>query len=121
MRIADAVRFYSAIHARWDAARLKADFDACGLRESFEVRRMKRAYQRALVLALACAALPEMLVVENAEEFDEAPAAALLAAAIARGPSALATFGGDARPAADLASAFDEIVPAAGYRARVLA
>jgi hypothetical protein len=99
MRIADAVRFFSAMHDRWDADALAGDFALAGIAGHFEVRRMKRAYQRALVLAFGAAALPDVLVVENAEEFDEPRTAALLDAIVARVPAAIVTFGGDARPA----------------------
>ena len=106
MRIAEAVRFYAAIHERWNAERLAADLAAANLRPDFEVRRMKRAYQRALVLALATAAEPASLVVENAEEFDEAPTALLLQNVVRRTPYALVTYGEGAQ--AD-AAFFDEI------------
>ncbi len=92
MRIADAKRFYAALNATWDAAQLDADLELAGLAPEFEVRRMKRAYQRALVLALSCASKPQTLVVEYGDEFDEAPAAALLERAVARTPHAIVTY-----------------------------
>ncbi len=106
MRIAEAVRFYAAIHERWDAERLAADLAVANMRPEFEVRRMKRAYQRALVVALATAAEPVSLVVENAEEFDEAPTLLLLQRVLRRTPFALVTYGEGAQ--AD-AAFFDEI------------
>ncbi len=115
MRIADAVRFFSAMHDNWDPEQLAADFALAGLSGTFEVRRMKRTYQRALVLALAAAALPATLVIENLEEFDEPPAAALAARAIVRAPAALATFGGEARPSPALAATFTEVVAAGAF------
>ena len=125
MRIAEAVRFFSAIHARWDPGQLEADFAVAGLGASFEVRRMKRAYQRALVLALAAAAQPEILVIENAEEFDEPRVALLLERAIVRAPAALVTFGArkpdDAEVAPPDLSAFTEVLAAAAYAAGALA
>ncbi len=119
MRIAEAARFFAALHLRWNAAQLASDFEAAGLSGTFEVRRMKRAYQRALVLAFAAAAEPELLVVESGEEFDEPPAAALLARAVARVPAALVTFGGEARPAA-AASVFSSVVTAAEFEVGAL-
>ncbi len=114
MRISDAVRFFSAIHDRWDGERLEADFELARLDGSFEIRRMKRAYQRALVLALAAAATPAMLVVEHAEEFDDGPPAALLARCIERAPTALVTFGADARPDVHAAH-FSDVIAADAF------
>jgi hypothetical protein len=116
MRIADAVRFFSAVHERWDSEQLAADFALAGLAGTFEVRRMKRAYQRTLVLALSAASLPTTLVVENAEQFDEPPARALLARAIERAPAALATFGGDAPP--DEIAVYTSVAPASTFDLR---
>jgi hypothetical protein len=110
MRIADAVRFFSAVHERWDGDQLAADFKLAGLDGAFEVRRMKRAYQRTLVLALSAASLPSTLVVENAEQFDER--------AIGRAPAALATFEGDAPP--EEIGVFTSVVQAATFDLRVL-
>jgi hypothetical protein len=104
------------MHRRWDAEQLAADLELAGLKASFEVRRMKRAFQRALVLALGAASLPELLVVENVEEFDEPGAAALLARAIARSPAALLTYGGEARPAPD--ANLTGVVPATDFEVR---
>lgn len=98
MRVGEASRFYAALHDRWNAAVLRSDLERTGLGDAFEVRRMKRAYQRALVLAMALAAEPSLLVVEGAEEFDEAPAAALLERALGRVSRAIVTYGGDAQP-----------------------
>lgn len=92
MRIADAARFYAALHARWDGTQLDDDLALCGLRPGFEVRRMKRAFQRALVLALACAARPATLVVEYGDEFDEPPTRALLQRALGRVSRAIVTY-----------------------------
>jgi hypothetical protein len=116
MRIADAVRFFSAVHERWDSEQLAADFALAGLAGTFEVRRMKRAYQRTLVLALSAASLPTTLVVENAEQFDEPPARALLARAIERAPAALATFEGDAPP--DEIAVYTSVAPASTFDLR---
>jgi len=93
MRIGNAVRFYATIHARWNAARLHEALRLAGLDERFEIGRMKRAYQRALVLAFALASDPSVLVVENAEEFDEPGSRALLEHAIALVPRAIVTYG----------------------------
>ncbi len=106
MSIADAIRFYGAIHERWNAEQLTDDLLASNLRPEFEVRRMKRAYQRALVLALATAAEPAALVVEHAEEFDEPPTALLLERVVRRTPYALATYAEGAQAGSAL---FDEI------------
>jgi len=102
MRIADAARFYGALHARWNPARLRADLATAGLAERFEIRRMKRAYQRTIVLAFAMAAQPRLLVVENAEEFDEPGALALLETSVARAERAIVTYA--AMPAVALAT-----------------
>ncbi len=117
MRIADAVRFFSAIHDRWDAERLEADFELSRLDGSFEIRRMKRAYQRALVLALAAAAAPTTLVVERGEEFDDGPPSALLARAVERAPAALVTFGGETWPVPG-AGTYTSVLSASAFEAR---
>lgn len=96
MRIADAARFYGALNRGWDAERLREDLALAGLHERFEIKRMKRAFQRTLVLALAMAARPELLVVEHAEEFDEPGAHALLEASVARAPRVIVTYGAGA-------------------------
>jgi hypothetical protein len=93
MRIADAIRFYATLHARWNDARLRESLALAGLDERFEIGRMKRAFQRALVLAFALASEPVVLVVENAEEFDEERAHALLARAVGLVPRAIVTYG----------------------------
>jgi len=93
MRIVDAMRFYAALHVRWNDARLRDALARAGLDERFEIRRMKRAYQRALVLAFALAAEPALLVVENAEEFDETGSRALLQYAVDLVPSVIVTYG----------------------------
>ncbi len=113
MRVGDAVRFYATLHERWNAARLHEALRLAGLDERFEIGRMKRAYQRALVLAFALASDPSVLVVENAEEFDEPNSRALLERAIELVPRAIVTYGvnvtaplagmPDARDAADVA------------------
>ncbi len=114
MRISDAVRVFSASHERWDGERLEADFELARLDGSFEIRRMKRAYQRALVLALAVAASPATLVIEHGEDFDDGPPSALLARAVERAPTALVTFGGDARPGPD-ATHFTDVISANAF------
>ena len=93
MRIADANRFYATLHARWNDVRLREFLVLAGLDERFEIRRMKRAFQRALVLAYALASEPAVLVVENAEEFDEERLHALLERAIDFVPRAIVTYG----------------------------
>jgi hypothetical protein len=114
MRIADAVRFYAALHAHWEAETLAADLALAGLDERFEIKRMKRTYQRALVLAIAMAARPSQLVLEAAEEFDDERASALLRSAIARVPRAIVTYGGSL--AHDVAW-YDRVVAADAYAA----
>ncbi len=114
MRVADAVRFYSAIHARWDAAQLAEDLQATGLGLELEVRRMKTVYQRALVLALVSAARPDTLVIERAEQFDVPAAVALLERAVRRAAQVIATYAADAVPAEAL---FDVVSPANEYAA----
>ncbi len=112
MRVADAVRYYGAIHARWDSAQLAADLEATGLSAGLEVRRMKTVYQRALVLALIAAAQPATLVIERADQFDAQPAAELLERVVRRAPWALVTYASDTIPPAGL---FDLIVPAGSF------
>ncbi|GAC1627151.1 MAG: hypothetical protein NVS4B5_18640 [Vulcanimicrobiaceae bacterium] len=108
MRVADAARFYAALHERWDAARLHDVLALAGLDERFEIRRMKRAYQRALVVAFAIASVPEMLVVENVEEFDEAPSFASLQRAVDLVPRSIVTYGADVtRALAGVSAAVD--------------
>jgi hypothetical protein len=110
MRIGDAIRFYSALNERWNAETLTGDLRAAGLEERFEIKRMKTAYQRVLVLAFALAAEPRVLVVEAGEEFDEPPALAFLERAVARVPRALVTYSEEAVPAF-----FDRVSPAADF------
>lgn len=93
MQVGFARRFYATLHERWDADGLATALQIAGLDDHFDVRRMKRAYKRALVLAFALAATPRMLVVEGAEEFDEAGARALLAHAIETVPAVVVTYG----------------------------
>lgn len=109
MRVADAVRYYGAIHARWDAAQLASDLQATGLSAELEVRRMKTVYQRALVLALIAAARPATLVIERADQFDAQPAAELLERVVRRAPWALVTYASGTAPPAGL---FDVVSPA---------
>lgn len=93
MTIADASRLYGALNLRWDPARLRDDLALAGMADRFEIKRMKRGFQRAIVLAYAMAARPELLVVENAEEFDEPGAFALLEASVVRAERAIVTYG----------------------------
>ncbi len=96
MTVGFAARFYATLHDRWDPAALARALAVAGLAERFDVGRMKRAYQRTLVLAFALAALPRVLVVEGAEEFDEPGARALLERAVADVPAAVVTYAPDA-------------------------
>ena len=107
--IAEASRFYAALERRWDAGVLARYLAIAGLEPRFEIKRMKRAYQRALVLCFALASSPERLVVELGEEFDEPPTRALLERATESVSHALVTF---ASADGDLAW-FDDVVPAA--------
>ena len=93
MKIAEASRLYGALNVRWDAARLRDDLALAGMHDRFEIKRMKRGFQRAIVLAYAMASRPELLVVENAEEFDEPGAFALLEASVMRPKRAIVTYG----------------------------
>jgi ABC-type transport system involved in cytochrome c biogenesis ATPase subunit len=112
MSVGEASRFFGALNDRWNAASLRDDLARTGLGDAFEVRRMKRAYQRALVLAMAMATEPDVLVVESAEEFDEPGAAALLERSIARVSRALVTYAGEATPPSGI---FVETLPADGF------
>jgi hypothetical protein len=111
MRIFDAIRFYSALNQTWNAETLAGDLRAAGLDERFEVKRMKSAYQRALVLAFALAAEPHALVVEYGQEFDQPPALALLERAVARVPRTLVTYAAASEPP----HFFEAAVPAEGF------
>ena len=93
MRISDAMRFYASLHARWSDVRVRELLALAGLEERFEIGRMKRAYQRALVLCFALASEPDVLVVENAEEFDEERSHALLQRALELVPRTIVTYG----------------------------
>ncbi len=116
MRIADAVRFYAALHARWNGARLREHLALAGLEERFEIGRMKRAFQRTLVLVLALAPEPDLLVVENAEEFDEERPHALLQRAVDVVPRVVVTYAaGVTLPLAGLAPAIDAARYEAGH------
>ena len=108
MTIADAARFYGTLHARWNTARLLDLLRLAGLEERFEIGRMKRAFQRAIVLAFALASEPDVLIVENAEEFDEDGARAVLERALALVSRAIVTYGAAVeRPLAGLPLALD--------------
>ena len=102
MRVGEASRFFGALHDRWNAATLKADLERAGLRDDFEIRRMKRAFQRTVVLAFALASEPTVLVIEAADEFEEPGAAALLSSAVRRVSRAIVTYGGESLPDASL-------------------
>jgi hypothetical protein len=110
MRIGDAIRFYSALNERWNAETLVEDLRAAGLDQRFEIKRMKTAYQRVLVLVLALAAEPRFLIVEAGDEFDEPRALAFLERAVGRVPRAIVTYGDQAPPAF-----FEEALPAAHF------
>jgi hypothetical protein len=96
LRIGKALQYYRAIHPGWDEAQLQDDLACAALSAEFEVRRMKRTYQRALVLALVAATRPQILVVERADEFDEEPTAALLERVLRRAPQAYVTYAPEA-------------------------
>ncbi len=110
MRVADAMRFYGAINARWDREQLIADLESAGLTAKLEVRRMRTAFQRALVVALIAATRPDALVVERADQFDAEAAAALLARIVRRVPHAVVTY---APGAAVPPGLYDELLPPA--------
>ncbi len=105
-RIAEAARFYAALRHRWDDATLARALAVAGLEPRFEIRRMKRAYQRALVLCFALAAKPERLVVECGDEFDETPARVLLERAVGDVRHAVVTFADGSVPEAGI---FDDV------------
>ncbi len=96
MRVSEATRFIAAIHRSWDPVVAERYFEIAGIGSNFEIRRLKRAYQRALVLCYALAGNPARLVIENAEEFDEPGTRALLASAIASAPDVVVTYGAGA-------------------------
>ena|GEM_PF-1695520 len=77
MTVGGAARFQAAISKPWEAGRFAAVCEAAGLETHHAVRRLKRSYARALVVALLVAGLPDVLVIEGAEELDEAAARAV--------------------------------------------
>ncbi len=77
MSVGGAERFQSAISKPWDSARFAAVCAAAGLESHHAIRRLKRSYARALVVALLVATSPDVLVIEGIEELDEAAAGAL--------------------------------------------
>jgi len=115
MRIADAGRFYAALRPGWDAGQFTELTAAAGLRGGYAIGRMKRAFQRALVLAIAAASDPARIVVEGGEEFDEPGALAALARVLETHPAVTVTFA-DEVPAA-LANRFARVVAAGEARA----
>ncbi|MBD5654173.1 MAG: hypothetical protein IAI50_03205 [Candidatus Eremiobacteraeota bacterium] len=112
MSVGEAGRFYAALNDRWSAAAFRDELRRTGLGDAFEVRRMKRAFQRALVLAIAMATEPAVLVVEGAEEFDEPAAAALLERSVLGVPRALVTYVSDAPPSGEM---FTQTQEATGF------
>jgi len=77
MSVGRAGRFQAAISKPWDAARFAAVCGAAGLESHHAIRRLKRSYARALVVALLVATSPDVLIIEGIEEFDEAAIGAL--------------------------------------------
>jgi len=77
MIVGGAARFQAAISNAWDAERFAAVCEAAGLETQHAVRRLKRSYARALIVALLVAGLPDVLVIEGAEELGEAAARAV--------------------------------------------
>lgn len=118
MRVAEATRFYASLCKRWDPGALQRGFDLAGIGDNFEIRRLKRAYQRALVLCYVLAQNPRRAVIEAGDEFDEAGPCRLLEHAVASVPSALVTFGGDAPFER---AWFDEVAAADAYLERARA
>jgi len=114
MRIADAGRFYAALRPCWNAGRFAELTTTAGLHGGFAIGRMKRAFQRVLVLAIAAASEPERIAVEGGEEFDEPGALAALALTLSSQAAVIVTFA-DVVPAA-LTERFERIVPAGGAR-----
>ena len=77
MSVGAAERFQAAISKPWDERRFLAVCGAAGLQRTHAVRRLKRSFARALVVALLVATTPNVLVIEGAEELDEAAAGAV--------------------------------------------
>lgn len=77
MSVGRAERFQAAISKPWDATRFATVRAAAGLESYHAIRRLKRSYARALVVALLVATSPDVLVIEGIEELDEAATGAL--------------------------------------------
>ena len=77
MSVGRAERFQAAISKPFDALRFATVRAAAGLELHHAIRRLKRSYARALVVALLVATSPDVLVIEGIEEFDEAAIGAL--------------------------------------------
>jgi len=77
MTVGGAARFQAAISKPWDAGRFDVVCEAAGLETQHAVRRLKRSYARALVVALLVAGAPDVLVIEGADELDESAALAV--------------------------------------------
>jgi hypothetical protein len=99
LRVGEAAAFYGGV-CELDRALLDRYLRQAGLDDGLIIRRMKRGYHRALVLALIAASSPDLLVVEGAEDFNEAAPAALLEETIARAPRAIVTCEDSAVPRA---------------------
>ncbi len=99
LTVAEAATLYENV-APLDRALLAHYLGTANLEPALIVRRMKRAYHRALVLALIASASPALLVVEGSDEFNEPPAARMLEEALRNAPRAIVTCEAGAAPGA---------------------
>lgn len=96
MTVGRARTFYKRVAGDFDDERLGADLALADLDERLEIRRLKRAYARALALAIVVAKPYRLLVVENGEQFDAEPTHRLLADVVRRSADAIVTYADDA-------------------------
>jgi hypothetical protein len=115
MQIGNAAAFFERI-APVDSALLSEYLAVAGLEAAHDTRRMKTAYQRALVLAIAAACRPEILVVERGGQFNEARPLALLREVVQRSPRAIVTYEEAAPDDAIFSRAFDARLETAALR-----
>ncbi len=92
MTVGGALAFYASLSREWNASQAAADLVLADLDERLDIRRLKRAFARALALAIVVAKPANLVVVEHGEQFDQEPPKALLDAVVARTPNAIVTY-----------------------------
>jgi hypothetical protein len=96
MTVGRARSFYKRVSGDFDDERLSADLARADLDERLQIRRLKRAYARALALAIVVAKPHRLVVVEHGEQFDAEPTAQLLSDIVRRSADAIVTYAEDA-------------------------